>query len=270
MKTIIRIVFPFLFLMTGVTCHVIGQAYIPAKPFGETKLVNDFICSEVVYPSSALENEDEGKVILSFVVNERGEVSQIRVKSGVSPEIDREAIRVFRFLQWEPAVRLGNPVMTEEEFTFKFNIKKYNRNCKQRGYEQSEFPYLPVDTSYIIYTLNQLDRSPEPEFAEKGLNLEKFVVANLRYPEAAYKQNISGKVTLSFVVETNGRPSNIVVKKPLGGGCTEEALRIMRLVNWMPGIKDEIAVRSRIEMNITFILPNDSDTKVFENNQGAI
>jgi TonB family protein len=270
MKKSIRVSLFYLILLINPVYHTYGQSYIPAKPFGDNKLVNDFICSEVVYPPSALENGEEGKVTLSFMVDESGVVSRIQVKSGVSPEIDREAIRIFRFLQWEPAIRLGNPVSSEDEFTFKFSVKKYNRHCKQRGYEQLEFPYQPVDTSYTIYDLDQLDRSPEPIFGEKGMNLEKFIVNSLNYPEAAYKQNISGKVTLSFVIETHGRPSNIVVKKPLGGGCTEEALRILKLIEWMPGIKDNMAVRSRIELNITFILPNDSDTKVFDNNQGAI
>jgi TonB family protein len=247
-----------------------GQPYTPAQPYGDNKLVNDFICSEVVYPEQALEKDVEGKVILGFIVNADGNVSDIRVKEGVSPEIDREAIRVFRLLQWKPAIKLGNPVRSEEEFTFKFNIKKYERQCKQRGYNNLEYPFMPVDTSITIYSLEDLDRPPEPIFTTKGMTLEKFIIKNLVYPEAAYKQNIAGKVLMSFIVETHGGPSNILVEKTVGGGCTEEALRIMKMIRWMPGIKDDTAVRSRIQMSITFNLPSDTDTKVFDNNQGAI
>jgi TonB family protein len=247
-----------------------AQTFIPAQPFGDTKLVNEFICSEIVYPETALKNKQEGKVALIFTVDMEGIVSDIRVKEGVSPEINAEAIRIFRFLQWDPAIRLGNPVSTEEEFTFKFNIKRYHRHCKKRGYEKIKYPILPTDTSYIVYDLLQLDKSPQPVFNEQGMNLEKFITQNLVYPDAAYKQNISGKVTLSFVVETHGGISNIVIEKPLGGGCTEEALRIMKLIRWIPGIKDDTAVRTRIPMNFTFNLPNESDTKVFDNNQGSM
>jgi len=250
--------------------YIMGQAYSPAKPYGETKLVNDFICSEVTYPDAALEQGQEGNVTLVFHVKPDGTVTDIRIKESISEDLDREALRVFRLLQWEPAIRLGNPVESEEEFTIKFNIKKYNRNCKQRGYEKSAYPYLPVDTSLQIYDRLQLSRAPEPIFDDKSMSLAKFITANLAYPEAAYKQNISGEVELSFVVETHGRPSNIIIEKPLGGGCTEEAIRILKLIRWMPGIMRDQAVRSRTYLTIAFKLPNESDMRMFDNNQGGI
>ena len=245
------------------------QAHTPASPYGETKLVHDFICSEMVYPDAALKSGQQGEVVLKFEVNAAGKVSNIRVKQGVSPEIDREAIRVFRLLQWKPAIRLGNPVSSEEEYSFKFNIKKYNRVCKQRGYEKQEKPYLPVDTSLVIYGLENVDKTCRPIFDTKGMTLEKFIDMNLLYPEAAFKQDISGQVVLSFVVETDGVPSNVLIISPLAGGCTEEAIRIMRLVRWMPAIKDGMAVRSRNELSITFKLDNENKHKVYDNNQAG-
>ena len=247
-----------------------AQTKVAARPYGDASLVNEFIYSEMVYPDAALEEGREGNVTLRFFVGKEGEVSNIQVKEGVSPEVDREAIRILRMLQWEPAIRLGNPVMTEEEFTIKFNIKKYRRQCKQRGYEIHEYPYLPADTTYKVYRPEQLDKLPRPLFDEKGMDIEKFITRNLVYPEAAYKQNISGRVVLSFVVETHGRPSNIITENPVAGGCTEEALRILGMIRWMPGIMDEKAVRSRVKLNITFRLPGDTRTKVYDNNQGAL
>lgn len=246
-----------------------SQTYIPARPTGEIKLVNDFICEEVVYPESSLEANEEGVVVLGFVVHPDGSVSDLFVRQGISPAIDAEAVRVFRLLLWEPAIKLGNPVTSEQEFSFKFNIKKYKRHCKQRGYEKSDYPFVPVDSSLTVYAPGQLDQSPEPIFDEKGMTIGKFITQNLIYPAAAYKQNISGQVVLSFVIETHGRASNVLIEKPVGGGCTEEALRIMKLIRWRPGIKDGRAVRSRMNLNIIFNLQHENELRVFDNNQGS-
>lgn len=259
----------FIICLIILVTRAAGQSYVPAKPYGEPKLVNDFICSEITYPEAALEQGLEGTVVLRFVVSEAGSVSDIRVKEGVSPELDREAVRVFRLLQWEPAIRLGNPVPSEEEFPFKFNIKKYHRHCKQMGATKMEQPYSPADTSLQVYGPAQLSSMPEPIFEDPLMTLPRFITSSLVYPEAAYKQNISGEVELSFVIETNGRPSNIIIVRPLGGGCTEEAIRIFKQIMWMPGIKDGLAVRSRINLSVAFKLPNESDMKMFDNNQGG-
>jgi TonB family protein len=244
----------------------IAQSFTPAKPYGESKLVGEFLCSEVVYPDVALEKGQEGTVVIVFQVAADGTVSNIHVKEHVSPEIDEEAVRIFRLLQWEPAIRLGNPVTTQAEYSIKFDIKKYNRHCKQRGYERTDYPYTPVDTSLIVYNIDLLDKGPQPLFEDKSMNLGRFITQNLIYPDAAYKQNISGKVELSFVVEVHGRVSNILVDKPIAGGCTEEAIRLLKLITWMPGIKDKMAVRSRITIAITFTLPDESKMKAYDNN----
>lgn len=255
-----------LFLVLTGLCVAPAQSLIPATPYGDSKLVSDFLCSEVVYPEEELEEGVEGTVVIGFTVGADGNVSQIRIKASVSPGIDREAIRIFRFLQWEPGVKMGNPVTTETDYSIKFDIKKYQRHCRQRGYDKTAFPYEPVDTSMVIYRLEQLDKAPQPIFEDKSMNLGRFITQNLVYPDAAYKQDISGKAELSFVVETSGRVSNILVDKPVGGGCTEEAIRILKLIRWMPGIKDEMAVRARISMAITFNLTDDSRLKVYDNN----
>jgi TonB family protein len=261
----LQIIVALLLLLTNLT-GTKGQSFTPAKPYGETKLVGEFICSEVVYPDIALKKGQEGTVVIVFQVASDGTVSDIRVKEHVSPEIDEEAVRIFRLLQWKPAIRLGNPVTTQAEYSIKFDIQKYNRHCKQRGYEKTEFPYTPVDTSLIVYNIDQLDKGPQPLFEDKSMNLGGFIKQNLIYPDAAYKQNISGKVELSFVVEVHGRVSNILVDKPIAGGCTEEAIRILKLIKWMPGIKDNMAVRSRITIAITFTLPDESQMKAYDNN----
>jgi len=244
-----------------------SQSFIPAHPYSEQKLLQDFLCSEVTYPDQALNQDIEGEVVISFLVEKDGTVSQVRVKEKVNPELDAEALRLFSLILWEPAVSFGQPVVSENKLPVDFNIKKYNKHCKLRGYETSEYPFKPVDTSNIVYDYANTEKKPFPVFDEKGMRLETFIAKNIKYPETAYRQNLSGKVSLRFVVELFGRVSNIKVLVPVGGGCTQEAIRLLQMIRWMPGIKDNMAVRTFMNIDIEFKLPEDSDMNMFENNQ---
>lgn len=58
----------------------------------------------------------------------------------------------------------------------------------------------------------------------------QFIKEHLRYPASAAKNNIEGRVLVSFSVETDGTLSDIHVSKGLDPACDEEALRVVRLM----------------------------------------
>jgi TonB family protein len=267
MKKLVQIIFTILFFFI-LTCRFsFSQNYIPAHTYSDQKLLQDFLCAEVIYPDYDLRKGIEGKVVISFTVEKDGKVSHVSVKEKVNPELDAEALRLFRMLLWEPAVSFGQPVASENEFPVDFNIKKYNKHCITRGYVTSEYPYKPVDTSNIVYESAKTDKQPYPIFEEKGMTIAKFISKNIKYPETAYRHNLSGKVSLQFVVELQGRASNIKVLAPVGGGCTQEAIRILQMIRWMPGIKSNMAVRTLMNIDIEFKLPEKSDVNMFDNGQ---
>ena len=101
------------------------------------------------------------------------------------------------------------------------------------------------------------------------MTLSKFIYKNIVYPNMAFKQDISGKVTLKFVVEPTGRISNIIIDKPVGGGCSQEAIRLAKLLRWMPGIKNKMAVRTNMSLDITFTLPSDTQNQINQNSQNT-
>ncbi len=251
----------------GTLFNLPAQDVITARPYGEANLIQDFLCSEVFYPETDLQEGTEGTVVISFIVTEAGDVTDVRIKESVSPEIDREALRLFSRLLWEPATRMGQPVATINEFPIRFNIKKYQKHCRQRGYDRDVNPFDPVDSTLMVYETTKVDKPPYANFEDKTMSLPKFINANIRYPETAFRQSISGNVRLRFVVEPNGRVSNIKVLEPVSGGCTQEAIRLLELVKWMPGIKNGMAVRTFMNLDISFRLPEDSDMKMFENSQ---
>jgi protein TonB len=83
----------------------------------------------------------------------------------------------------------------------------------------------------------------------------QFLQRNLRYPSAAQRGNVAGKVFVEFVVNRDGSIEDIKVVKGIGFGCDEEALRVLKLVpKWSPGKQSGRPVRSRFTLPITFTL----------------
>jgi periplasmic protein TonB len=72
---------------------------------------NKYLADNIRYPDSARAHNTEGRVILKFVVNEDGSISDCTVIRGVSKEIDEEALRVVRQMpRWKPGKQNGKAV----------------------------------------------------------------------------------------------------------------------------------------------------------------
>ena len=250
---ILLLFFPFLFNLLH------AQEVTPSSPAGGKSQLKYFIDQELIYPEVALQRNTEGNCRIRYFVDNKGQISHIKFLSNVSPECDEETLRIFKMIEWDPASKIGIPVADSGTFEVEYNLKKYNRLCKRRGYSQILIPYEPMDTSGTIYYYRNLDVAPHPIFTNKDINIAGYIAANLKYPDAAIKQNLSGTVKLGFVVENHGKISNLRVLTALGAGCNEEAIRIVQLMKWMPGIKNDLAVRTRMSISINFNLESGPD-----------
>jgi len=75
-----------------------------------------------------------------------------------------------------------------------------------------------------------------PEFVGGDQAMIAFINENLKYPEEAKKNNISGAVLVSFNVLVSGELTDVKVQQGIGYGCDEEAVRIVKLMpKWQPG-----------------------------------
>jgi len=80
-----------------------------------------------------------------------------------------------------------------------------------------------------------------------------FAENQLIYPTEAHQNGIEGIVVINFIVEKDGTISNSNILRDIGGGCGEEALRIVKLMpNWMPG-KDENSNKVRVRLNFPVV-----------------
>lgn len=82
-----------------------------------------------------------------------------------------------------------------------------------------------------------------PSFPGGEPALYRFISREVRYPTTARSNQVEGKVHLRFVVEADGKITNVKVVRGLGFGCDEEALRILnKMPIWEPGILNGKAV----------------------------
>ncbi len=104
-----------------------------------------------------------------------------------------------------------------------------------------EEPKLPVLIASVM-----------PEFYG---NVFQYLADNLHYPRIAVENGTEGQVYLTFVVEKDGAIGDVKVLKPLGDGCTEEAIRVVKgMPKWKPGKNHDEPVRVQFNLPIKFRL----------------
>jgi protein TonB len=121
MKTI-RFFVSTVFLFTAVLCQAQNKEnkskdgiyyqveVMPEYPGGETALMNDLL-GAIKYPEEAKKNGVQGKVYVSFVVDEQGKVTNAKIERGVEPSLDKESLRVVNGLKaWKPGKEKGKIV----------------------------------------------------------------------------------------------------------------------------------------------------------------
>ena len=95
----------------------------------------------------------------------------------------------------------------------------------------------------------------QPQFPDGEKALYRFLSENIHYPQAAARANVSGKVYVKFVVESDGSIGNVEIIKGIGFGCDEEAERVIKLMpKWTPGKQTGKAVRVYYNMPVLYRL----------------
>lgn len=83
----------------------------------------------------------------------------------------------------------------------------------------------------------------------------EFMKNNIKYPQLAKDNNITGRVFLKFVVEKDGSITNVRVVRDIGGGCGEEAMRVVKAMpKWNPGKQRGQPVRTEFNLPVIFSL----------------
>ena len=119
----------------------------------------------------------------------------------------------------------------------------------QRG--DSTFKVKAYDAKSGTYIIVQ----EQPTFAGGDEARINYIKENIRYPEEARAKGIQGTVFVTFVVEPDGSVTDVRILRGIGGGCDEEAIRVIEdMPKWVPGKQRGQAVRVQFNMPIRFVL----------------
>lgn len=102
----------------------------------------------------------------------------------------------------------------------------------------------------------------QPEFTGGMRAMSQYLSRNLRYPKEARQGKVQGQVLVQFVVAQTGEIQNLRVLKGIGGGCDEEAVRVVsQMPNWNPGKQNGKAVSVQYNLPIQFSLEKREDKR---------
>lgn len=106
------------------------------------------------------------------------------------------------------------------------------------------------NTIYADIDIEQL-----PEFPGGEEELMKYLSNAIKYPERAIRENAQGKVVVGFVVNKNGEIEDLKVKRSIGFGCDDEAIRVIKsMPKWKPGKFNGRDVNVYYDLPIQFTL----------------
>ena len=90
---------------------------------GGREALQRFLITETTYPQKARKKNIQGTVLVEFIVDKSGNVTQVKVIRSVHPLLDAEAVRVCEAMpQWKPAYKDGQPVKCYYNLPFNFSI----------------------------------------------------------------------------------------------------------------------------------------------------
>ena len=209
---------------------------MPEFPGGQGALLK-FLATNVRYPESAVKNGIEGRVSCSFVVGKDGAISEAEVIRGVSPELNEEALRVINSMPvWSPGKQRGKVVNVKYTVPVTFRLSGGKK------------------TGRVFTVVQQM-----PEFPSGQASLLKYLATRIKYPAIAQENGIQGRVSCSFVVDTDGSLKNIEVIRGIDPSLDREAVRVIReMPKWNPGVQNNMAVAVKYTVPFAVIDQNRS------------
>lgn len=218
----------------------------PMFPGGMEEMMK-FLQQNIKYPKEAQEQGKQGRVIVQFVVNKDGSISNDTIVRSVDPLLDAEALRVVRSMpNWTPGKQKGKPVRVRFTLPVTFHL---NGDAPKQATEVKQ----PEATDDKIFQVVE----DQPEFPGGMEGLMKHLSKEIKYPKEAQEKGTQGRVIVQFVVRKDGSITDAKIMKPVDPLLDAEALRVVsEMPNWIPGKQRGEAVNVRFTLPVMFRLSN--------------
>ena len=193
----------------------------------------DFLSKNIQYPESCTKKNINGNIYVEFIVERDGKLSDIKLKSGIHPLLDEEALRVVKLMpNWLPAKIGGIAVRMKKELMLVFK------------------PRLSQDA--MVYDIAYTKVIP-PEFIEGALALGAYLKKNIVLPLECKEKKIEGVVYIDFLIDENGNSSLLEVHRGIHSLLDKEALRVLNDIKvWKPATLDGQKVKYHHVVPVSF------------------
>ena len=173
--------------------------------------------------------------------------------------MEEEMVEITKQEQPKPEIQTPKPQVTQiqvveddvevEDIDINAEVDQ-DEIIEEYVYEAPEMEDEEIQEEEIFKSVEE-----QPEFPGGTAKLLEYVQKNLKYPMMARESDIQGKVFVGFVVEKDGSISNVKVLRGIGGGCDEEAVRVVQsLPKFKPGKQRGNTVRVAYTLPIVFKL----------------
>jgi TonB family protein len=194
---------------------------------------DQWIVNQIKYPSDAVTKGAQGRVYVNFTVELDGSLSNIKLVNSPDPILSDAVLKaVGTSPKWDP------PKNSEVDEAFQYNIAV-----------KFTLPDIVADgKAYVV--VEEMPRYPGGEG-----ELLNFINNNTKYPEEAKANLIAGKVIIRFIVNTEGKPEDVMVLKAVHPLLDAEAIRVVsKLSGFRPGYQGGNPVNVYYMVPITFSL----------------
>ena len=197
------------------------------------------VASQIKIPDTARKEGVEGKVFVDIVVDAQGNVSDAKVLRGLGAGLDEEILRVVLQAKFTPGRQDGKAVKVRMTLPILFKLSESSEPAEPS--DSGAGDAAPQEFRFV-------DQKPELVGGARQIQ------ALIHYPESARKARIQGDVIVTFEVDEQGNVVNPKIAQGIGGGCDEEALRVVSLAKFVPGQDKGMPVRTSMRITIKFKL----------------
>jgi TonB family protein len=244
---------------TSATVSVKGQPDERWKDFYR------FVGRFVKYPVEAQSSNFQGNTQIKFTLK-NGRVNSISSNVDLGYGCDEEVMKVIlsykefkQVADGKYALKVSFKLMGVED-GYKndkvSDVKGYQNlsGITIMGYASSK-QELRVDDVYDFVSIDK-----QPEYPGGIKKFYEYLGTSIRYPKKAKADNIQGKVFASFVVEKDGKLTDIKITRGVSSDLDEEAIRVLESCpSWNPGIMNGAPVRVKYNINVNFALNNEGN-----------
>ena len=231
--------------------------HMPEFPDGGMSALMEYLSKNIKYPEAAMKKGTQGRATVQFVVEKDGSITNVKILRGIDPELDKEAIRVISAMpKWKPGTQRGEAVRVRFTVPVMFRLTE----------DKTPVKYAPEEATYpeeatVFEVVEQM-----PEYPGGMPAMMEFIGKNIKYPVAAQKAKIQGRVTIQFIVNTEGNIINPRVLRSADPLLDAEAIRLTTIMpKWKPGMQRGQAVNVKYTVPIMFRLQEPEKSPAVQN-----